>query len=175
MRLELVVGHGPVLDRHMVRNGLGAVALDDVTAREMIARQVAPMLATPVIGSSADAVTRQERAEATHWKRRFRRTMAEGDGFQRRILDQLQPVGIAKFTRCVRSSPRSKPTTVSPALVSSRARMLPVQPMPTMTASTSFNRVAISLLPSREIRDRLRLDDVALVAILLDQVGIDRG
>src|SRR5262249_16077568 len=66
------------------------------------------------------------------------------------------------------------PTTVSPALVSSRARMLPVQPMPTMTASTSFNRVAISLLPSREIRDRLRLDDVALVAILLDQVGIDR-
>src|SRR5262249_47517040 len=52
--------------------------------------------------------------------------------------------------------------------------MLPVQPMPTMTASTSFNRVAISLLPSREIRDRLRLDDVALVAILLDQVGIDR-
>src|SRR5262245_10241502 len=52
--------------------------------------------------------------------------------------------------------------------------MLPVQPMPTMTASTSFNRVAISLLPSREIRDRLRLDDVAFVAILLDQVGIDR-
>src|SRR5262245_30299968 len=52
--------------------------------------------------------------------------------------------------------------------------MLPVQPMPTMTASTSFNRVAIFLLPSREIRDRLRLDDVALVAILLDQVGIDR-
>src|SRR5262245_19129911 len=30
--------------------------------------------------------------------------------------------------------------TVRPALVSSRARMLPVQPMPTMTASTSFNR-----------------------------------
>src|SRR5262249_35214014 len=52
--------------------------------------------------------------------------------------------------------------------------MLPVQHMPTMTASTSFNRVATSLLPSREIRDRLRLDDVALVAILLDQVGIDR-
>src|SRR5262249_2277147 len=77
MGLELVIGHCPVLDRHIVRNGLGAVALDDVTAREMIARQVAPMLAAPMIGSAADAVTRQERAEATHGERRFRRTVAE--------------------------------------------------------------------------------------------------
>src|SRR5262245_38695337 len=79
--------------------------------------------------------------------------------------------GRAKFSRGVRSDPRSSPTTVRPALVSSRAMMLPVQPMPTMTASTSFNRVAMSA-PSRKVGDRLRLGDVALAAILLDQVRV---
>src|SRR6195256_4012353 len=83
-------------------------------------------------------------------------------------------LGSAKFSPGVMSSPRSSPTTVSPAFVSSRAMMLPVQPMPTMTASTSFNRVAIAAPPLREIRDRLRIDHVALVAIVIDQGGIDR-
>src|SRR5262245_4816542 len=82
--------------------------------------------------------------------------------------------GSAKCSPGVRSAPRSSPTTVSPALVNSRAMMLPVQPMPTMTASISFNRVAIAALPSGKVRDRLRLDHVALVAILIDQGGIDR-
>src|SRR5207245_11293398 len=72
------------------------------------------------------------------------------------------------------ASSRSNPSTVCPSCVSSRAMLLPVQPMPTMTASTSFNRVAIASPSSREIRDRLRFHDVALVAIFLDQVGIDR-
>src|SRR5438067_2414586 len=79
--------------------------------------------------------------------------------------------GSAKFSRGVRSSPRSSPTTVIPALVSSRAMMLPVQPMPTMTASTSFKRVAMAV-SSRKIGDRLRLGDVALAAILLDRIGV---
>src|SRR4029077_2813139 len=42
------------------------------------------------------------------------------------------------------------------------------------TASTSFNRVAMSEPLSQEIGDRLRFGRVALVAILLDQFGIDR-
>src|SRR5262245_45216953 len=79
--------------------------------------------------------------------------------------------GRAKWSRGVRSDPRSSPTTVRPALVSSRAMMLPVQPMPTMTASTSFNRVAMSA-PSGKVGDRLRLGDVALAAVLIDQVGV---
>src|SRR5712691_602170 len=81
--------------------------------------------------------------------------------------------GSAKFSRGERSSPRSSPTTASPALVSSRAMMLPVQPMPTMTASTSFNRVAMAP-SSRKIGNRLRLDDVALAAVLVDQVAVGR-
>src|SRR5258705_10540660 len=72
----------------------------------------------------------------------------------------------------MRSGPRSSPTTVRPALVNSRARIVPVQPMPTMTASTSFKRVAIA--PSRKVGDRLRLDEIALVAILIDAVGVER-
>src|SRR5258705_8090202 len=72
----------------------------------------------------------------------------------------------------MRSGPRSSPTTVRPALVNSRARIVPVQPMPTMTASTSFKRVAIA--PSRKVGDRLRVDEIALVAILIDAVGVQR-
>src|SRR5206468_5634961 len=74
----------------------------------------------------------------------------------------------------LRSAPRSRPTTSSPALVSSRARIAPVQPMPTMTASASFNRVAIATA-SGKICDRLRLRDVTLVAVGIDFVGINGG
>src|SRR5215813_7180249 len=69
----------------------------------------------------------------------------------------------------LRSAPRSSPTTVSPALVSSRAMMAPVHPMPTMTASTSLSLVAI-VASLREIRQRARRRDVALVEILFDHV-----
>src|SRR5215831_18527659 len=82
--------------------------------------------------------------------------------------------GMAKSSLGLMSGPRSSPTTCRPALVSSRAMMLPVQPMPTMTASTSFKRVAMAP-SSRKVRDRLRRHGVTLVAVLLDQVGVGRG
>src|SRR5258707_13403796 len=82
--------------------------------------------------------------------------------------------GKEKCSRGVRSSPRSSPTTVRPALVSSRAMMLPVQPMPTMTASTSFKRVVMSGSPLRKVRDGLRFHLITFVAIFIDQGGIDR-
>src|SRR5262249_27993679 len=88
-----------------------------------------------------------------------------------KYLSSSRMFGSVKCSPGVRSPPRSSPTTVKPALVSSRAMMLPVQPMPTMTASTSFNRVAMSA-SSRKVGNGLRLDDVALAAILLDQVGV---
>src|SRR5262249_13757469 len=82
--------------------------------------------------------------------------------------------GIAKSSVGLMSGPRSSPTTCRPALVSSRAMMLPVQPMPTMTASTSFKRVAMAP-SSRKVRDRLPRHGVPLLAIVLDQVGVGRG
>src|SRR5262245_31222794 len=83
-------------------------------------------------------------------------------------------VGSTKSFPGTRSGPRSRPTTVRPALVNSRARIEPVQPMPTMTASTSFKRVAMAIAPSRKVGDRLWLDEIAPVAILIDAVGVER-
>src|SRR5438876_7204582 len=83
--------------------------------------------------------------------------------------------GNVKSLPGTRSGPRSSPTTLRPVLVNSRARIEPVQPIPTMTASTSFKRVAMAIAPSRKVGDRLRLDEIALVAILIDAVGVERG
>src|SRR5262249_12068015 len=58
-----------------------------------------------------------------------------------------------------------------PVLVMSRAAMAPVQAMPAMTASTSFNRVVTSA-SSRKVGDRFRHSDVALVEMRVDLVGI---
>src|SRR5687767_5925624 len=68
--------------------------------------------------------------------------------------------------------PRSSPTTLRPALVSSRARMLPVQPMPTTTASTSFSTVTIARSSSRKVRDGLRFGFIFLVEIGLDLFAV---
>src|SRR5262249_32606227 len=88
-----------------------------------------------------------------------------------KYLSSSRMFGSVKCSPGVRSPPRSSPTTVKRALLSSRAMMLPGHSMPTMTASTSFNRVAMSAY-SRKVGNGLRLDDVALAAILLDQVGV---
>src|SRR5580704_16065003 len=74
----------------------------------------------------------------------------------------------------MRSWPFSRETTFRPALVSSRAMMAPVQPSPIVTASTSFNRVTMSASPLGKVRDRLRLGDVAFVAIFIDEIGVGR-
>src|ERR1700680_2256742 len=102
--------------------------------------------------------------------------------------------GRAKFSRGDLSMPRSRPTTVRPALVSSRAMMLPDQPMPTMTASTDFivlamtkflssifrksgNRFSVRKCDnaSREIGDGLGRDHDLLAAIFQRLAGIGRG
>src|SRR5207253_4868540 len=78
-----------------------------------------------------------------------------------------------KSSAGTRSGPRSRPTTLRPALLSSRAAIAPVHPMPTMTASTSFKRMVTSA-SSREVRDRFGRRDVALVEISIDLVGVGR-
>lgn len=56
-------------------------------------------------------------------------------------LSSSRICGRAKSVSGKRILPRSNPTTFNPALVSSRARMLPVQPIPMMTASAALSRV----------------------------------
>src|SRR4051812_16824422 len=70
-------------------------------------------------------------------------------------------------------APRSSATTFRPASVSSLARMPPVQPSPTITASTSLSLVAMAR-PSAHVRDADRIGGKFLVAILLDIVAMHR-
>src|SRR5579862_5946526 len=83
-------------------------------------------------------------------------------------------LGRVKSSAGMRFGPRSRPTTLSPALVSSRARMLPVQPTPITTASTSLSVVTM-VVSSRKIGDRLGRQIDLLAAIFIDRVAIDRG
>src|SRR6201986_5299311 len=81
-------------------------------------------------------------------------------------------LGSEKSSRDVRLAPRSRPTTLRPALVSSRARMLPVNPTPMQTASTSLR--TIMARSSGEVRDRARRLVVFLAEIGLDLFAIGR-
>src|SRR5438105_3363843 len=88
-----------------------------------------------------------------------------------------------------RQRPRSRPTTCNPASASSLARMVPLRPTPTTTASTGFNRVAMSVLSHQKhmlgmavlvehrfilqnVEDRHR-QRVVWHAVLLDVLRID--
>src|ERR1700722_1066593 len=82
-----------------------------------------------------------------------------------RYLSSSRTPGSVKSSAGMRCVPRSSATTLSPALVSSRATMLLLQPAPTRTASTAFIVLAIDPSPSAEVRDRLRLDVDFLAAI----------
>src|ERR1700731_2808772 len=75
----------------------------------------------------------------------------------------------------MRLAPRSSPTTLRPALVNSRARMLPVQPTPITTASTSLRTVAICRSSLREVRDRARRLVVLLAEVRLDVLLVGGG
>src|SRR5579871_3452775 len=83
--------------------------------------------------------------------------------------------GSAKSSRAVRLAPRSRPTTFRPTLVSSRARMLPVQPTPITTASTSLRTVAMVVPSLREVRDRARWLVVLLAEVCLDVLLVGGG
>src|SRR6516162_2198772 len=82
-------------------------------------------------------------------------------------------IGTAKSFSGLRIATRSSATTLSPASVNSFARMPPVQPNPTMTASTSFNFVTI-LPPSAHVRDADGVGGEGLVAIFLDVLAMHR-
>src|SRR5712691_7903516 len=71
-------------------------------------------------------------------------------------------------------SPRSSATTLSPASVSSFARMPPVQPRPTITTSTSLSFVAMCRPPSAHVRNADRIIGERLVFEFLDVLAMHR-
>src|SRR5580704_14197559 len=81
--------------------------------------------------------------------------------------------GMVKSSRGMRLAPRSRPTTLRPALVNSRARIDPVQPTPMTTASVSLSMIVIAA-PSGKVRNRLRRLVVFFAEIFFDVFAIGR-
>src|SRR5690348_11475631 len=156
VRLELVIGDREVFDRHLGRDCASSVALGEMSSKLVVTRQDAPREPVPVRTGAAQACARQERAEAPDRQRRLGGRMPQRHGFHLAVLKQLlrtaylrssRTPGSAKSSRAVRFGPRSSPTTLRPTLVNSRARMLPVQPTPITTASTSLRIVVMAASP----------------------------
>src|SRR2546428_10035773 len=76
--LELVVGHPPVLQVHIGRNGGPAVTGEGEPERLVVPRQPAPGCAVPVHAGAADTFARQERAGLAHREGGLACTIAEG-------------------------------------------------------------------------------------------------
>src|SRR3954471_65415 len=98
---------------------------------------------------------------------------------------------MAKSGSVSRQRPRSRPTTCNPASASSLARIVPLKPTPTITASTGFSLVATSVLfheqhvlrvtvlveralAFQDVDDRHR-QRVVRHAVLLDMLRVDGG
>ena len=97
MRLEIVVGDAPILDGHVLRQEIGAVALRQVTAQHEIGRQKAPSLGVPMHAGAADAVAEHERAPVAHRQRRLVGVVAERHRHLRRPQKQLVLEPIAQL------------------------------------------------------------------------------
>src|SRR5579859_1073812 len=69
VRLDLIEADRPILDGHVLRNRLCAVAFGNRAADAKIRRQKTPMQRAPMDTGAADALTRQERADAAHRQR----------------------------------------------------------------------------------------------------------
>ena len=89
IRLELGVSDSPVLDGHVLGNGLLAVTLLVVGADLEFHVGPAPGVAAPMHGGAADDLARQERTEPTHRQRILLRVVAHGDGVARGVLHQV--------------------------------------------------------------------------------------
>src|SRR5437764_14096839 len=76
---------------------------------------------------------------------------------------------MAKSGSVSRQRPRSRPRTCKPASASSFARIVPLKPTPTTTASTGFSFVAMSVLSHQE--HMLRVTMLVERGLALEDVG----
>ena len=99
MRLELVVGDAPVLDRHVRGQEFRAVTLGQVRFQYEIGRQKAPGLRVPVQARATDAIGHQKRAPGADRQRRLPRIIAKGERRLSRPHEQIVPHRIAQLVR----------------------------------------------------------------------------
>ena len=97
MGFDLLVGDAPILDRHVLRQKTGAVALSQMRAQHEVGRQESPRLAIPVHAATADTVRRHEGAPGADRQRRLVHLVAEGEGGLVGTQEQLVADAIAQL------------------------------------------------------------------------------
>ena len=97
VRFELFVRDAEVLQMHVVRNELLAVALFVGAAQAQVGRQCPPVMAVPVNAGTADAIAQQERAMLAIRNRCIRRHMADRHRFLGEVLEQLSADAVAQL------------------------------------------------------------------------------
>ncbi len=102
VRLELLVGHAPVLAGPVLGHVALAVARDRLAARLEVPGREAPGLGAPVHCGAAYALARLERAEVAHRQRGLVFVVAEGNGLAREVLHQRMPALVFQLVMRVR-------------------------------------------------------------------------
>ena len=184
--LKLGVSDAPILDRHVIGDEFLAVSLLVIGADLEFHVGPAPGMTAPVHAGTADHLTRQERAEATHRQCLLRGIVAHGEGVARGILHQVMAHDIAQFVAnvgqriVVRAGARCAALECDHLQAGFRQFLgenAAVQPSPTMTTSTSLSLVVMAC-PLTHIRDadgfvrkRLAAKFLHVIAMHRDHAG----
>src|SRR5260370_13918749 len=94
MGLKVVIGYAPVLDRHVLRNGISAIARGQMAAQHEFARNEAPGHAVPMRAGAAETVADRRDVPLAHWERQLRGGIAHRVGFDRGAEHQLRATSI---------------------------------------------------------------------------------
>jgi hypothetical protein len=97
VRLKLVVGDAPVLNRHVFRQEARAVTFGQMRARQEITWQKTEGLGVPMQATAADAVAEHEGAPVANRQRRLTGIVAEGHCRLRRPQKKLMLQAIPPF------------------------------------------------------------------------------
>ena len=89
VRLKIIVGDAPILNRHVFRQKLFAVALRQMRTSHEVARQEAKRLRIPVQPTAADAVAEHEGAPVPHRQRRLVGVVAKRHRHLRRLQERV--------------------------------------------------------------------------------------
>ncbi len=147
VRLQVLVGDRKIRDGHALGDEFRAIALFQIAAQIEVFAQRPKVATRPMRARAADARARFEsNLSAGRARRCLLVRVARGDGFLRQALQELAMNGSFQFIHDTRGrrnqaayrdpdrAPARPPRR--PASVSSFAMIAPVQPIPTMTAST---------------------------------------
>ena len=97
MRLEILEGYAPILDRHVFRQKLLAVALRQMRSSREVGRQEAKRLGVPMQSAAADAVAEHESTPVAHRQGRLTGVVPERHRHLRRLQEKLVLQAVAQL------------------------------------------------------------------------------